>query len=169
MKNRRGYTLIELVLVLMLLILVASMVFLLSATGSQTYLRLTAKQAQAADLRTGLSYLDVQIRQHDEQGALSITPGPFDSSPALAIKRIINDKTYTTWIYLRDGYLCELFVAEETVIMPDMGSRIVAMDGFAMEPLADGAIKITLSRQAKDQAEIVGSRIICLKAGGVES
>jgi prepilin-type N-terminal cleavage/methylation domain-containing protein len=169
MKKRRGYTLIELVLVLMLLVLVAGVVFTLAASGSQTYLRLTEKQSQSTDLRTGLSYLDVQIRKHDTQGALSIRPGPFDSQPSLVISQEISGKTYLTYIYLRDGFLCELFVADDTVITEGMGSRIAAINSMQLDTLADGSLKITLSRQTGDQALISGSRTVYLRAGGIGS
>ena len=79
MRRRGGYTLIELALVLMLLILVASVVFTLAGTGSRTYLRIAAKQNQASDMRTALSYIDVQVRKHDVRDALSIRPDPFRS------------------------------------------------------------------------------------------
>ena len=47
MKRRGGYTLIELVLVLLLLVLVASAVFTLAASGSQAFLRLSGRQSAA--------------------------------------------------------------------------------------------------------------------------
>jgi prepilin-type N-terminal cleavage/methylation domain-containing protein len=166
-RRRRGYTLVELVLVLMLLVLVASVVFSLAGTGSRTYLRLTAKQSQAADLRTGLSYLDVQVRKHDAKGALSIRPDPFAGQPALVISQVFDGKTYLTWIYLRDGFLCELLVAEDAVVTSAMGSRIVQMDALKLDVLADGSLRADLSRQAEGQAEIRGSRIISLHAGGI--
>lgn len=167
MRRRGGYTLIELVLVLLLLILVASAVFTLAAAGSQTYLRLTAKQGQAADLRTGLSYLDVQVRKHDLKQSLNIRPDPFGSQPALAIEQDIEGEMYVTWIYLLDGYLCELFVAQDAEVNPEMGSRIVPMNEMELDILGDDAIRITLSRQAEGQARIQGSRIVYLRAGGV--
>lgn len=169
MKRRRGYTLIELVLVLMLLVLVSGVVFILAASGSQTYLRLAEKQNQSTDLRTGLSYLDVQIRKHDTQGALSIRSGPFDSQPSLVISQEISGQLYLTYIYLHDGYLCELFVADDTVITDGMGSRIAAINSMQFDTLADGSIQITLSRQSGDQALISGSRTIFLRAGGIVS
>jgi type II secretory pathway pseudopilin PulG len=167
MKRRNGYTLIELVLVLLLLILIAAVVFTLAGVGSDTYLRLAAKQAQATDLRTGLSYLDVQIRKHDTRGALAIRPDPFAGKPALVIRQQIEGKDYLTWIYLYQGSLCELFVASGAKVTPDMGSLIVPMDDLQIEGVGDDAVRVTLSRQAKGQARIQGTRIIDLHAGGI--
>lgn len=167
MKRRNGYTLIELVLVLMLLILVSAAVFTMACAGSRTYLRLAAKQAQSSDLRTGLSYLDVQIRKHDAQAALAIKPDPFSGQPALVIEQQIEGQDYLTWIYLHDGYLCELFVTKGIKLTPDMGSKIVPMDGLALKALSNDALQVTLTRQAEGQARIQGTRILHLYAGGV--
>ena len=167
MRRRNGYTLIELALVLMLLILVAIVVFTLASSGSQTYLRLTAKQSQAADLRTGLSYLDVQVRKHDTQDALAIRPDPFGKQPALVVEQQIEGKTFQTWIYLYDGYLCELFAEKGIKLTPNMGNRIAPMDELTMQALGNDALQVTLTRQAEGQARIQGTRIIHLYAGGI--
>lgn len=167
MRRRSGYTLIELVLVLMLLVLVASMVFTLAGTGSQSYLRLMAKQSQSADLRTALSYLDVQLRKHDSIDTLAIRPDPFSGEPALLISQDAGSQTFLTWIYLLDGYLYELTVAEGTKVTSDMGSRIVPIDDLDLEPLEHGAIRVTLTRQSPGQAIIRGSRTVALRAGGI--
>ena len=87
MKRRGGYTLIELVLVLMLLVLVASVVVTLAGTGSRTYLNMTAKQVQTADLRIALSYLDVQSRKNDARDAWAVRPDPFEGHPALVVEQ----------------------------------------------------------------------------------
>ena len=168
MRRRNGYTLIELVLVLLLLVLVASVVFTLASVGSETYLRLAAKQDQAADLRIGLSYLDVQIRKHDEQGALSIRPDPFAGQPALVIEQQVGDQTYLTWIYVYDHTLCELFISEDTQVTPDMASRIVPMNGLEIEAVGTDAIRVTLIRQSEDLTRISGTRIVNLRAGGIK-
>lgn len=167
MRHRGGYGLIELVLVLMLLVLVASLVFTLAGYGSQSYLRLTAKQSQAADLRTGLSYLDVQLRKHDTQQQLAVRPDPFNGEPALHITQSAGSQTFVTWIYLLDGYLCELTTLEGTAVNSAMGNRIAPIDDLDLEPVEQGALKVTLTRQSPGQAIIRGSRTIVLRAGGV--
>lgn len=167
MRRRRGYTLIELVLVLMLLVLVAAMVFTLAGTGSQSYLRLMAKQSQAADLRTALSYLDVQLRKHDELGAVAIQPDPFSGGPALLMILDADGQDFLTWIYLSDGYLCELTAASGTPVTAAMGSRIAPVDDLDLEPLGDDAIRVTLTRQSPGQAIIRGSRTVAMQAGGI--
>jgi hypothetical protein len=178
MRRRGGYTLIELVLVLFLLVLVASSVFVLAASGSRAFLRLSARLGEDADLRTGLSYLDVQIHKHDSQNALSIRPAPFGESgssgidQALVITQEIEGSTYLTWIYIQDGYLCELFVEEGIAVNPDMGSRIVKMDGLQLRRVSPDAMQIVLVRQTENPGPggadaQTATRIVYLRAGGV--
>ncbi|MGI6334597.1 MAG: DUF4860 domain-containing protein [Saccharofermentanales bacterium] len=167
MKRRGGYTLIELVLVLMLLILVASVVFTLAGAGSRTYLRMTAKQVQTGDLRIALSYLDVQIRKNDVKDAWSIRPDPFEGHPALVVEQDFEGRTCLTWIYVREGYLCELFVDESTVITDSMGSRIAPVDRMTLDVQDEGSLVVTLFRQEPDRSVISQSRAISMRAGGV--
>jgi type II secretory pathway pseudopilin PulG len=169
MRKRQGYTLIELVVVLLLLILVAAAVFTLAGTGSRTYLRLASRQAQSADLRTGISYLDVQINKHDTRGALSIRPDPFAGQPALVIEQTLEGETYLTWIYVLDGYLCELFVSQDTALTPEMASKIVPMDSLRLEMPSADSIHVTLIRETEGLAQRQAERIIHLQAGGLGS
>lgn len=168
MRRRNGYTLIELVLVLALLVLIAIFVFVLTGSGSQAYLRLTAGQNQDSDLRIGLSYINVKLRGYDGQGMIDVQPDPFGGSPSLLLTREIEGETYLTWIYVREGYLCELFLAESTTPVPEMATRIVAADSLTLISRPDGALQVILTR---DGAATAGqrSRTITLRSKGGES
>ena len=155
MKQKKGYTLVELVLVLALLVLIAIFVFVLTGSGSQAYLRLTASQNQSSDLRIGLSYINVKLRSHDGQGMVDLRPDPFGGSPALVLSRELEGETYLTWIYVREGYLCELFLAETTTPLPEMATRIVKADSLALIRRSDEALQVVLSRQ---DGEKIGQR-----------
>ncbi|MEA4889481.1 MAG: DUF4860 domain-containing protein [Clostridiaceae bacterium] len=166
MRRRQGYTLIELVLVMFLLILIAFYVFTLTGIGSQTYLRLNAKQNETSDLRIGLSYINVQVRKHDAADALSIRKDPFEGGPALVVSQVLDGETYLTWIYIHDGYLCELFVADQAKVTPEMASKIAAADELHLESGGSDALKVTLVRYSDNGAE-ERSRVISLKSGGI--
>lgn len=165
MRRRQGYTLIELVLVLALLVLIAIFVFVLTGSGSQAYLRLTASQSQASDLRIGLSYINVQLRSHDSQGMIDLRQDPFGGSPALVLSREMEGKTYLTWIYVREGYLCELFLAETTLPVPEMATRIVAADSLTLIRRSDDALQVILTRQ-DGEVTVQRSRTLTLRSQG---
>jgi prepilin-type N-terminal cleavage/methylation domain-containing protein len=166
MKQRRGYTLIELVLVLLLLVLVAAGVFSLAASGSEAFLRLSNRQGVTADMRTGLSYLDVQIRKHDSAGAVSIRQNPFADGQALVIAQPIEGAVYLTWIYVQDGYLCELFVEEGTAVTAEMAGKITHMDEMRLDRVSAEILRVTLVRKSPGLPDLEAGRRIFLRSGG---
>ena len=164
--TRRGYTLVELVLVMFLLIMVAFFVFAVTGAGSQTYLRLQDRQERISDLRTGLSYIDVKIRSHDRTGSLAVETEPIGGSPAVTIRQDIDGAFYTTWIFVYDGYLCELFISTDIPFDPALASRIVRVDGMTIARSGASAITVTLERQDGPDRQI-RSRTVGLRSGEV--
>lgn len=166
MKRNDGYTLIELVLVLFLLVLVAVSVFTLAVAGSRSYLRLESSQRQAADMRIGLSYLDVKLRQNDRRDAIELAEVPGDDQTALRISRIIGEETYYTWIYLHEGYLCEMFLPADREFAPELGSRIVPVSAIAFSRPADDVLRVVLTGGTGDGTAREMTRVFYLRAGG---
>jgi len=163
--TRGGYTLLEMVLVMFLLVLVAAFVFSLTGAGSTAYLRLQEQQDLSADLRTGLSYIDVKIRSHDAAGQIWTAPRPDNSQTALVMRKTAGDAPYVTWIYIHEGYLCELFIPEQAAFKPELGSRIAAADVLEVGFSDRQKLLVTLTRQAGDNA-LTRSRTILLRSGG---
>lgn len=163
--KRRGYTLIEMVLVLFLLIIVSFFVFTLTGIGSSAYLRLTDWQNRTADLRIGLSYIDVKVRSHDAAGAIAIRPDPFSGNDALIISRRVADETYLTWIYVYDGSLFELFVREDAAVSPAMGSKIADVSSLSLSMPEPDRLHVTLISGSADTARS-RSRTIRLNSKG---
>ena len=88
------------------------------------------------------------------------------------ISQTKGDATYLTWIYVHDGYLCELFVEDGIAVNPDMGSQIVRMDELQLRQVSEDALQIVLIRKGdsdspEGQEEQRGSRQIYLRSGGV--
>lgn len=148
--KRRGYTLIEMVLVMFLLILVSFFVFTATSMGSSAYLRLNAWQERTSDLRIGLSYIDVKVRSNDALGQMSIQPDPFTGADALVFSRVVDDQLYRTWIYVHEGYLFELFVPEKAVVSPEMGNRIARVDRLELKRSGSDLLTVTVSRKSGD-------------------
>ena len=173
---RKGYTLIELVLVMFLLVFIAMSVFSLTGVGSEAFLRLSHSQAVQSDLRIGLSYLDVKLRQHNTVDAIQLENPPFTaetaetglvSDQALRISRMIEGASYELWIYHYNGYLYELLTEPGSLVNPDMGTRIVKTDVFSMENVADDALTFTLSLVDEQGRTHTRSRTITLRTGDI--
>ena len=67
-----GYSLIEMMIVMMLLVLFGLGIFMLAATSSTTYQKLVEDKETAGELRIASSYLMTKIRQNDRMGAIRI-------------------------------------------------------------------------------------------------
>lgn len=166
MKQRNGYTLIELVLVLFLLILVAGSVFTLAVSGSRSYLRLENNQRRNSDMRIGLSYLDVKLRQNDRQGALEVTNFPGSDQSALRIGITIGDELYYTWIYVYDGYLREMFVPAVREFSPELGSKIIPAKAISFSRPADDALQIVFTVIDAEGVANETTRVFFLRSEG---
>ena len=164
--SRRGYTLIEMVLVMFLLILVSFYVFTLTGVGSSAYLRLTDWQNRTSNLRIGLSYIDVKVRSNDMADRIEIRPDPFSSNDALVIRRPVGEETYLTWIYVYDGCLYELFVRENAAVTPEMGNKITDADALQLSLPAPRLLRVTLVSGSGDEIRS-RTRTIGLNSGGV--
>lgn len=105
MKGRGGYSLIELMLVMLLLIIVAVSVFLLTSAGSSAYARLSENAGASSDLRIALSYIDVRVKKIDGIGQVSICPAPFGGGQALLLSQTIEGSDYETYLYVDQGNL----------------------------------------------------------------
>ena len=151
--KRQGYTLIEMVLVMFLLILVSFFVFTVTGIGSSADLRLSDWQRQTSDLRVGISYIDVKTRSHDAADMISIQPDPFSGADALVISSEIAGQTYLTWIYIHDGHLCELFIRAGGAATPEMGNRIARIDELALDISGGTLLQVTLSRHNGGQLQ----------------
>ena len=94
---------------MMLLILVASLVFSLTAAGSRAWMRLTEAGDRRTELRTAMSYIDVQLKKSDSIDSISVGSDPSGNGTAIKLVREIKNPTIPdfdrseTWIYVREG------------------------------------------------------------------
>ena len=107
-----------LLLLLLLLLLSAAEVYQSSVEGTE----------ENYQLRTTMSYLTTKLRQHDSNDQIST--GTIAGLPAVCLKDTISEKDYTTYIYLEDGELKELFAASDLQADPMMGTSLTSMDSF---------------------------------------
>lgn len=149
MKRRGGYTLIELVLVLMLLTFVAVSVFLLTDRGSAAYTRLASGREQAADLRIALSYMDVRLKRIDGNGSVTLRPAPFGGGQALVLTQTVDGAEYETQLYVDRGVLRELFVKKDQAVTADMASEIARADRLEVQLVNDKLLSLTLTRSGQ--------------------
>ncbi|MDD2374493.1 MAG: DUF4860 domain-containing protein [Eubacteriales bacterium] len=178
-RNRRGYSLAELVLVMMLLILVASLVFSLTAAGSQAWLRLSESGSDRAALRTAMSYIDVQLKKSDDLDAISVETDPYANGNAIRIVREIKNPTIPdynqsiVWIYLYDGYLHELHTMpgmEQPLTEQTSGRALTRADGWSISVVADNILEVSVwldGNGASPESELRVTRRFNIRSGGL--
>lgn len=100
LKNRRGFTLIELVIAMAVLAILGGAIAGVLQTGLRSYSRISESMYTETEARTALSLVTVQIRQHDATDAITV-------DAANDIIRLKDDPAYDagTVIWLEDGTL----------------------------------------------------------------
>lgn len=115
---------------IMVLLLIAAFFLLamgITLFGSSVYRSVVAASSQNYTHRTALSYLANQIRRCDIRGGVSV--GSFEGYNAL----VLTEGDYVTYLYCREGELCELYMEE--------GTGLTAADGVAVLPLQSLAVE----------------------------
>lgn len=106
------------------------------------------------NLRTAMSYLTVKIRQHDN--GRNVFLGEFQGTEALCLTDEMEGETYTTYIYLYDGKLKELFTADGSHVSLSMGTDIASLNSFIIEETPEEFYLITM----EDTNGITGSVLL---------
>ena len=114
-------------------------------TGAQVYGRLTQRDQDAYNQRTGLQYLATKVRQ--AQLGSQVRVEDFGGEEALVIAEELDGQTYLTRIYCHEGWLWELFTADGEGFLPEDGEKLLAARDLALE-LEDGLLRAELTDSA---------------------
>lgn len=109
--------------------------------------------------RTSLSYISEKIHQNDLDGA--VTLGSFDGCDALIMEQTVGEDIYYTYIYADGKELKELFVKDGVDAKASSGRKILDIEDFSMEQIADNLLKFSCTDQKNQTASaIIGIRTI---------
>lgn len=108
-------------------------------TGAQAYRRLTERDQAAYGRRTAAQYVATRIRQSDTLEGIGLTA--FGDADALLLRE--GEGTFVTWIYCYDGYLMELYCAEDAGLEPQDGEKVMEADSLTAV-LSDGLLTATI-------------------------
>jgi hypothetical protein len=130
-SRSKGYSLIELIFVMVLLILFGLTSFTLVVSGSSTYKKLTNSRNSNSELRVALSYVNMKVRQNDELNSIRVDNiSSSTGSSALVISKTMGGKPYETWIYCSRGRLREAIVRKGIQPVDDLSTEIAEISGF---------------------------------------
>ena len=163
-KGNQGYTLIELMFVMVLLILFGIMAFTLVVSGTKAYNNITAKKNTNSELRIAESYLNMKIRQNDRLNGIRIEKNPLTSGDAIVISEVIDGKTYETWIYDSQNKLREALILKGEAVTEDISFDIAEIDGFtAVYTKETGSLSIDVWKMYKGEKKS-NNTIISIKS-----
>jgi prepilin-type N-terminal cleavage/methylation domain-containing protein len=129
--NSRGYSLIELVLVMALLVIFGLSTFTLVVSGSGAYKNILDKKEANSELRVAISYINMRIRQNDSVDSVRVEKSPFGNDAAIVTEEVIDNSTYETWIFWHEGKLREALVRQGESVTVDISFVIADIDGFS--------------------------------------
>lgn len=105
-------------------------VLLVLLTGAKVYRTLVARGSEDYEVRTAAQYVSTRVRQ-----AETVTVEDFGGCSALVALEEIGGETYLTRVYCHDGYIRELFCAENAALSPEDGEKIMEAErlSFSLE------------------------------------
>lgn len=113
--------------------------------GAKVYRSTVAKMDVNYASRTSLSYVTEKVRSHDFDNGVSICANPAnDIETALLLKDVVNDKTYITYLYVKDGMLKEFTASDDYDFSYDQGTDILAMKEFKITQEGDALYKFNM-------------------------
>lgn len=98
-------------------------VLLVLLSGAKVYRQLINRGETGFNQRTAAQYVTMRVRQ-----AESVSVADFEGCEALVIPEMVDGEVYLTQVYCYDGYLCELFCAENAALSPGDGEKILPAD-----------------------------------------
>jgi competence protein ComGC len=151
--NEKGYSLVEMVIAMMLLLIFGLAVFTLAASTSGAYQGLVNEKSEMATVRIASSYLMTKLRQSDMENAIYVDESNRIGSEALVIKEELAGEVYNTWIYLSGGYLREATVPEGETPSDDVSFEIAELSTLNYD-FYDYSIKISMSSGSQALSEL---------------
>ena len=109
-------------------------VLLVLLLGAGVYRSTAAGISDSYSERTAEAYLISKVRHADATGADGsplVKVARFGDTDTLALYEEYGGVRDVTYIYWRDGWLCELYAGADDALDPSLGERIIAAEKFA--------------------------------------
>jgi prepilin-type N-terminal cleavage/methylation domain-containing protein len=125
--NQKGYSLLEMTLVMALLVLFSLATLTLVVSGGGAYKSIVADKDTTSELRIA------KVRQNDVKNAVELRVNPYGEGQALVISEQVDKVAYETWVYFHRGKLREALVRSGTAVTDEVSFDIVSLDGFELQ------------------------------------
>ena len=139
------------VIALLLFGVFAACVLLVLLTGTDVYRKLTERNQESYDQRTGIQYVATKVRQAELGTDVSV--GNFDGIETLTFSEEIDGDTYVTRIYCHEGWIKELFAYEGGDFDPEDGEKIIEAQSLDVG-LDDGLLSIDVVDENGSESQL---------------
>ncbi len=124
MKDGKRLADILFVITLFCLYLVCTLT--LCIIGINVYQKTINDSESNYNVRTSVLYITEKSRQNLSEQSIRIDE--VNGSSALVLSQTIEGSVYDTWMYVEDGYLCEVLMPQGSEVIADIGQKIMPMD-----------------------------------------
>ena len=149
--KERAYKISDLLSLTVLAVFALCALFVL-LLGGRVYRNLAEAGEETYRSRTACQYLTTRVQQAGE-----VSVSDFGGSDALVIREEVGSRVYVTRIYCYDGWLRELYCAENADLQPVDGEKVLEAENLSLS-LEDGLL----------HAKIDGSGLILQLRSGRE-
>jgi len=160
MKSSEKNHTIDVVFVLAVACAFAASILMVLMLGVNIYGSIQSTSNAEFNERVCLSYVSAKVHSNDYDGAVKV--GTFEDSSALFLDQDIDGVTYTTIIYVYDGWLRELFSEEGIDLPPEAGTPILEVDSLRFSAVKANLLSVEYS----DLRGARGKVFINLRSGG---
>ncbi len=122
---------VDMLFVLSLFALFAITALLLVFSGTKVYENITEGMQSSFSSRTAISYIKKQVDQNDAKQAISLVE--VEGQEALKLVEVDDGDYFARYIYLHDGYLCELFTKVDITPELKAGQPLLKLKDFSLE------------------------------------
>lgn len=132
---------IDIIFILALFFLFAFSSIILIILGSNVYQKTATQMESHFDQRSVSSYITEKIRQNDVYDTIVISS--LGSVEALQMDQIINGTSYSTYLYVYEKHLYELFAQSDIEMQPSDGQEILPLEDINFSFLTSNLLEIT--------------------------
>ena len=105
--------------------------------------------------RTALSYISEKIRQNDSNGAVNTVS--IDDTDCLTLSAVYNGIPCTTYIYVYDGILKELFINDGIPVSLKDGRDIMQISSLSIDRLEEHVYLFTTVDSTGTESSVIAS------------
>lgn len=139
---------IDLIFPLAILFVFAASALLVLLLSVHIYGDQTDKTLKNYESSTPLSYITEKVRQNDSHGSLSIEE--LDGVTSLVLHSNASDISYSTYLYVYEGWLKELTIRDDISASLEAGSNIIEASKLEAQEFSSHTYKITVTDRDGD-------------------